>query len=216
MRLLSGDQFVTDLILVRHGQATHNPERRWEGWGPTPLTDTGRRQAEAVAQRLADWYPPISCLYTSPILRARQTAAAIAHQLGMTAVAREGFREIDFGQVSGMNLDEFRDAMPDLYGRWQDRSDPTFQYPQGEQRLAFFQRVGEALDDILAQHVADQVAVVAHGGTIRAGLAHLFPDTMSNWWTYPLRTGSISHVRVNSGGNVLLSLSDCQHLDGEP
>jgi len=207
---------VTDLILVRHGQATHNLEGRWEGWGSTPLTDTGQRQAEAVAQRLAEWCPPILNLYTSPILRARQTAAAIAHHLGLEAIKHDGLREINFGQVSGMNLDEFRDTMPDLYDRWQDRSDTTFRYPQGEQRLAFFQRVGEALDDILAQHAGDQVAVVAHGGTIRAGLAHLFPDTMSDWWTYPLRTASISHVRVNSGGNVLLSLSDSQHLDGQP
>ena len=207
---------MTDLILVRHGQATHNLERRWEGWGPTPLTETGQHQAEAVARRLADWSPPISYLYTSPILRARQTAAAIGRRLAMAAIEHEGLREVDFGQVSGMNMDDLRRAMPEVYDRWQDRSDATFQYPGGEQRLGFFQRIGEALDDILAWHPGDQVAVVAHGGTIRAGLAHLFPDTMSDWWTYALRTGSISHVRAGSGENVLLSLSDCQHLDGEP
>ena len=126
---------MTGLILVRHGEATHNLERRWEGWGPTPLTGTGQRQAEAVAQRLADWSPPVSCLYTSPILRARQTAAAIARHLNTRAIDHEGLCEIDFGRMSGMTMDDFREAMPDLYGRWQDRSDATFQYPGGEQRL---------------------------------------------------------------------------------
>jgi broad specificity phosphatase PhoE len=207
---------MTGLVLVRHGQATHNLEGRWEGWGPTPLTGTGQRQAEAVAQRLSDWYPPISSLYTSPILRARQTAVAIGRQLGLAPIPHDGLCEINFGQVSGMNIDEFRDAMPHLYDRWKDRSDATFQFPQGEQRLAFFERVGQALDDILSQHPGEQVAIVAHGGTIRAGLAHLFPDTMGDWWTYPLRTASISHVRVDSDGSVLLSLNDGQHLDGEP
>jgi broad specificity phosphatase PhoE len=207
---------MTSLILVRHGEATHNRERRWEGWGPTPLTDTGQRQAEAAAQRLAGWSPPISHLYTSPIHRARQTAAAIARRLNMRALEHDGLREVDFGRVNGMTADDFREAMPGLYDRWQDKSDLTFQYPEGEQRLAFFQRVGVALDDILARHPGEQVAVVAHGGTIRAALAHLFPETMRDWWAYSLGTGSITHVRVSSDGNVLVSLSDCQHLDGEP
>lgn len=206
---------MTHLILVRHGEATHNREGRWEGLGTTPLTDRGQRQAEAAARRLAGWSPPISHLYTSPVYRARQTAMPIARCLGLEAMEHDGLREIDFGRVSGLTPDDFQRAMPEFYGQWQDRSDLTFQFPEGEQRLAFFQRVGQALDEIVAQHRGQQVVIVAHGGTIRAALAHLFPDTMSDWWTYSLATASISHVCVGSEGSVLRSLNDCQHLDGQ-
>jgi broad specificity phosphatase PhoE len=92
---------VTDPVLVRHGAATHNLERRWEGWGPTALTATGQRQAEAVAQRLASRPPPISHLYTSPILRARRTAAAIGSPLDMSPIDHGRLCEVDFGQVNG-------------------------------------------------------------------------------------------------------------------
>jgi broad specificity phosphatase PhoE len=206
---------MTDLLLIRHGQANHNLEGRWEGWGPVPLTELGRRQARAVACRLAGWSPPITRLYTSPLLRAVQTAEPIALESGLEAITHDGLKEIDFGQVSGLSMQEFRQSMPDLFARWQNRADLTFQFPRGEQRLAFFQRVGEALDEILAANPGGQIVVVAHGGTLRAGLAHLFPRTMSDWWAYALGNASLTHVRVASAGNSLVALNQCQHLDAE-
>jgi broad specificity phosphatase PhoE len=203
---------VTELLLIRHGQAVHNLEGRWEGWGTAQLTEEGERQAQAVARRLASWSPPLACLYTSPLLRARQTADPIAHRVGTMPIALDGLREIDFGQVSGLTMNALRETMPEVYSRWQDRSDLTFQFPGGEQRLGFFRRVGRVLEEIVAQHPGEPVVVVAHGGTLRAGLAHLFPETMGDWWAYDLHTASLTHVHVCEGGNVLVALNDCQHL----
>ncbi len=203
---------MTDLLLIRHGQATHNLEGRWEGWGETPLTEEGKRQAEALATRMSLWLPPVGILYTSPLRRARQTAEPIALRLGLTPVVCDDLREIDFGRVSGLTLDGFRESMPELHARWQDRSDLTFRFPGGEQRLAFFQRAGRALDAISSRHPEARVAVVAHGGTLRAGLAHLFPATMSNWWDYALDNGSLTQVRTGRLGHVLLVLNDCLHF----
>ncbi len=205
---------MTDLLLIRHGQATHNLDRRWEGWGATPLTEEGERQAEALGLRLASSSIAITHLYTSPLLRAQQTTQRIARRLNLTPIIHEGLREIDFGQVSGLTIEAFRESMPDVYARWQHRGDLTFQFPGGEQRLAFFRRVGQTLDEIAAQHPAGSVAIVTHGGTIRAGLAHLFPDTMSDWWAYALHTASLTHVIVGSEANLLVALSDVQHLEG--
>jgi probable phosphoglycerate mutase len=205
---------VIDLLLIRHAEAQHNVEGRWEGWSATPLTPAGQRQAAALAQRLVSWSPPITWLYTSPLLRARQTAEPIARQLELAPMANDGLCEIHFGRVAGLTRTAFRASMPELYARWQDRGDLTFRFPDGEQRLAFFQRVGQTLDAIVARHPGEQVAVVAHGGTLRAGLAHLFPDTMSDWWAYALDNASLTHVRLAETGSVLTALNDCQHLDG--
>ena len=206
---------MTDLLLIRHGQATHNLEGRWEGWSAVPLTQEGQSQARALARRLVRWSPSVACLYTSPLLRARQTAEPIARTLKLKPVADEDLREINFGKVSGLTLETFRISMPEVFARWQDRGDLTFQFPGGEQRLGFFRRVGRTLDTIVARHPGEQVAIVAHGGTLRAGLAHLFPDTMSDWWAYALPNASVTHVRIAETGSRLLALSDCQHLEGE-
>lgn len=206
---------MTELLLIRHGQATHNVAGRWEGWSEVPLTPDGQRQAEALARRLAKWLPPVDQIYTSPLPRAWQTAQAIARALKLSPVPSEGLREINFGQVGGHTMDTFRESMPEVYARWQNRADMAFQFPGGEQRQAFFRRVARALDEIVEQHSGEQVALVAHGGTLRAGLAHLFPETMRDWWSYTLDNASLTHVRVEHGTKALLALNDCQHL-GEP
>jgi broad specificity phosphatase PhoE len=207
---------MMDLLLVRHGQATHNLEGRWEGWGATPLTEEGQQQADAVARRLASWRPAITRVYSSPVLRAWQTAGYIGRALALAPVGHDGLREINFGQVNGQTLESFRATMPEIYARWQDRGDFTFQWPGGEQRLAFFQRVSQAVSEIIARHPGEQVVIVAHGGSLRAALAHLLPDTMSDWWGYVLVTASLTHVRVAEAGNSLIALNDCQHLNEEP
>jgi broad specificity phosphatase PhoE len=111
-------------------------------------------------------------------------------------------------------METFRQTMPELFARWHDRSDLSFQYPGGEQRQAFFRRVGQTLDEILGWHPGGRIAIVSHGGTIRGGLAWLFPDTMRDWWAYALQNGSLTHIRIGEESNSLVALNDCQHLDG--
>ena len=206
---------MTDLLIVRHGQASHNLAARWEGWGDSPLTPLGRRQAEAVAHRLAACSPPVARLYVSPLPRARQTAEPIARRLGLSETPHNGLREIDFGQVAGLTQEMFAQTMPQVYARWLNRRDLTFQFPGGEQRLAFYRRVGRALDEIIERSAGQTVVVVAHGGSIRAGLAHLFPETMQDWWAYRLDNASLTHIRVDGEDKTLVVLNDCRHLEGE-
>lgn len=77
---------MTRLILVRHGQSTWNAQGRIQGWADPPLDDTGQEQARRLAQRLAAEEHTISALYSSPLLRARQTAEALVREAGYTAM----------------------------------------------------------------------------------------------------------------------------------
>ena len=206
---------MTDLLLIRHGEATHNLDGRWEGWGDTELTCAGRSQADAVAQRLATWATPISHVFSSPLKRALQTAVPISASLGLEPVPHDGLREINFGRVNGLTLQSFQACMPTVYARWRNRTDMSFRFPGGEERRSFFQRVGRALDDIIARCQDQSVVVVAHGGTLRAGLAHLLPDSMSDWWAYSLSNASLTHVLLSGDGARLLALDDCSHQHGD-
>jgi broad specificity phosphatase PhoE len=111
-------------------------------------------------------------------------------------------------------MEDFRETMPDVYARWQDRGDMTFQFPGGEQRAAFFERAACALEDVIENAGEGPVVVVAHGGMLRAGLAYLFPETMRDWWGYALENASLTQVQVGPQGNVLVALNDRLHLDG--
>lgn len=206
---------MTDLLLIRHGQATHNQGDRILGRESTLLGEEVQHQARALARRLARSSLPIAHLYTSPQQRARQTVEPIARALKIRPIPDDRLREFDFGQVGGLTMDGFRQTMPEVFARWKDRGDLSFQFPGGEQRLAVLQRIAQLLDEIVARRPGEAVVVVSHGGTLRAGLGHLFSDTMSDWWAYALDTASLTHICADKGQNRLITLNDCQHLHPE-
>jgi broad specificity phosphatase PhoE len=203
---------MTELLLVRHGQTDSNLHGRWQGWDGVPLNQQGEREAALIARRLAQTEKAITALYASPLRRAWQTAERIGEALNLNPVTHDGLKEFNFGQVSGMTLDEFRERYPDLHQHWTDRMDLAFTFPGGEQRARFFQRVGEAMEEIVARHPDQKVAVVAHGGSLRAGLVHYLPAEFSQWWTYELGNCSLTRLEVRDGRARLLVLDDRAHL----
>lgn len=203
---------MTEMIFVRHGQTQANAIGRWQGWTDPPLNAAGQAQAEALARRLESEQDEIAALYTSPLCRAHQTARAIGARLGLAPQVVEGLKEIHFGKLEGITLTEMAERFPALYARWQDKRDMTFQWPEGERRGAFFARATQACDRIRARHGGGKVVIVAHGGTIRACLAHLLPDSLGAWWEYGLDNGGLSRVRAAGGDPELLSLNDTAHL----
>ena len=203
---------MTELLLVRHGQTDSNLHGRWQGWDRTPLNQQGEREAVLVARRLAQTEEAITALFASPLRRAWQTAERIGEALNLSPASHDGLKEINFGQISGITLDGFRERFPDLHKRWADKTDLTFAFPGGEQRAQFFQRVGEAMEGIVERHPDQKVVVVAHGGTLRACLVHYLPAEFSQWWTYELGNCSLTRLEVREGRAKLLGLDDRAHL----
>lgn len=200
------------LILIRHAETVANVQRRWVGWNDTPLTEQGEAQAEAVARRLAAEVTDAIALYTSPLPRARRTAEVIGQAIGLEPVPLDGLREINFGDMDGVTLEEMKAQYPALYERWRDRTDTEFAWLGGERRSDFFRRVIATCDDILSRHRRGTVLIVAHGGTLRAMLAYLLPEQMSRWWGYELAHCALTRVSVENGRAFLLALNDTTHL----
>lgn len=200
------------LILIRHAETIANIQGRWMGWNDTPLTEQGAAHAEAVARRLAAEVTDAIALYTSPLPRARRTAEVIGRALGLEPVPLDSLREINFGDMDGVTLEEMRTHYPDLYERWQDRTDMEFTWPGGERRSDFFRRVSATCDDILFRHRQGTVLIVAHRGTLGVMLAYLLPEQMSQWWGYELTHCALTRVSVQNGRASLLALNDATHL----
>jgi probable phosphoglycerate mutase len=200
----------TNLYLVRHGQTATNRAHLIQGWNREPLNALGRRQAERAGERLAS--VGLQALYSSPLDRARETAAIIGRAVGLEVMLVDALREMNTGAVSGLHSAQFMLRHPRLLWAWL-RDDSALAFPGGETLADFYQRAQQAVDELVARHVGQAIAVVAHGGSISGYLSLLLHGRGSNRIALKLRNGAICHVRwQDSGLPQLMALNDTAHL----
>src|SRR5438874_7811564 len=132
------------------------------------LSDEGRRQADAVARRLAA-LPKIAAIYASPLERARETAVAIARARGLAIRIERGLTELDVGAWTGRSLKRVA-RRPE----WQavQRHPSGFRFPGGESFTEMQTRMTSAIARIVARHPGAAVVVVSHADPIKAAVAH--------------------------------------------
>lgn len=158
---------ATRLYFIRHAATTLEPGRCC-GSLDVGLSDEGREQARRLAETLGR--VELAALYTSPLERARHTAAAIAGRRNLVPNELPGLAEIDFGELEGRRFEEIAATHPDLYATWM--SQPTeVDFPAGERFADFARRVRKTTRDIRLAHEREAIAVVSHGGPVRIAVA---------------------------------------------
>jgi broad specificity phosphatase PhoE len=182
----------TELSLVRHGETDWNRQRRIQGLTDIPLNETGREQARQTGHRLTRrrW----DRIYSSPLSRARETAAIIAAEVGLPdAETVDALIERDYGDAEGLNFAE-------VERRYPDRS----AVPGQESREDVMARVVPALRTLAAEHAGESILVVSHGGAIRAVLAAVDPETAHGVIT----NGSVHSFRSDTDRLHLVAFDD--------
>jgi len=154
---------VPILLLARHGETDWNLERRWQGHADRPLNETGRAQADALAERLAA--EPPEAIWSSDLARARETAEIVGRRVGLRVQVDPRLREVDVGEWSGLTLAEVEERYP---GGLRRRLDGGTGWERGETYEAMAARVLAALAEIAAAAGTGPVLVVTHGGAMRA------------------------------------------------
>lgn len=189
------------LYLIRHGEVKGNQEGRCVGWDPFPLTERGRRQAQALAQRLRPL--PLTGVYSSDLARTFETATMIAEPHGLKVVPVAGLRETNFGEWAGLTYDEMYQRDPEALEQW--LKDPEHLAPPGGETLAETrQRFLDALPRM------DRVAVVSHGGPIRAVLAAWMG---CSFWSVQVPPASLTELEWDGERMLqLVCLGDTSHL----
>ena len=104
------------LVLVRHGETDWNKTRRIQGISDLELNETGRKQAEALAQALRN--EKVEAIYSSPLKRASDTAQAIGRYHAVEIVTLFGLRELDAGEVDGLTYKEMAIQFGDFLEKW--------------------------------------------------------------------------------------------------
>jgi probable phosphoglycerate mutase len=188
-----------ELFLIRHALPVRIDEGAAEGPADPHLAEVGRAQAEALAEWLAD--DAIDAIWSSPMVRARETVAPVAERLGLPVTFDEDICEFDRDAGSYIPVEELKAA-----------NDPRW-YEVPEQPEHFRAVVVEAIERIVAAHPRQRVAVVCHGGVINAYAAHVLgiDDPLFFLPTYT----SISRVlAASSGERSIASLNEAAHLRG--
>jgi broad specificity phosphatase PhoE/ribonuclease HI len=157
----------TRLFLLRHGQTELSVQRRYSGRGNPPLTELGRRQADAAAEYIAA-RGGITAVLTSPLQRAHDTAAAVAKALNLDAVVDDDLIETDFGEWEGLTFGEAAERDPQLHRNW--LRDTAIAPPSGESFGSVRARVERVPGRIIAEHPGAAVLVVSHVTPIKTML----------------------------------------------
>ena len=163
------------LVLLRHGRTAWNHARRVQGQRDIGLDDVGRAQATAVAPVLADLSPTL--LWSSDLVRARDTAAAVAAVTGLEPTYDARLREFSLGEREGLTHEEYTRLAPEEFEAFRlghyDRA------PGAERAAAVRERMGAALGELLAALGPGETAVaVSHGAALRVATGALlgWPD----------------------------------------
>jgi glucosyl-3-phosphoglycerate phosphatase len=161
----------TRTVLVwRHGQTAWNAQRRFQGQLDVSLDDVGREQAARAAALLAGFAP--SAIVSSDLVRARETAQALADVTGLPIATDPRLREIDVGVWQGLTFDEVSERFPAEAASWRDGGDGR--RGGGESLVEVGARAVAAVDDALLGLADDgTLVVVTHGAAGRAIVASM-------------------------------------------
>lgn len=182
----------TELWLIRHGESTGNRDGVLQGQEDMPLSDLGHDQAKRLAKRLSA--TKFTALYSSDLSRARQTAEYAAEALGLLISSDTRLREIDVGAWSGLDNVAIAERFPEEWAAWMDR-DPELRRGGGESYAQAQKRVASAITDLARKHAGGRVAIVMHGGVIRAYIAQLLGLDLRHIWHLTIMNTSITRAR---------------------
>jgi broad specificity phosphatase PhoE len=159
--------------LVRHGESVSNSEGRVQGQADVELSPLGHEQARRVAAWCRDLAAavPIGEIWSSPLRRARETAAVIAQAVGRPVLVEEGLRELHAGVFQGHLWADLEATFPEAVARWRS-GDVHYRIPGGESRAQLAARGRQALEALAARDTPGMI-VVAHGGVLTAALGSM-------------------------------------------
>lgn len=202
---------VTHLYLIRHGQTEANVRHQLAGHTDVPLDTLGESQARQVGVRMSQ--VGLQAIVSSPLLRARRTADAVASHHRLTPREDARLKEIHFGHVEGLTISQAAATFPEIMTLDEDPDNVEFAWPGGDRRIDFHARVFGAFGEVATSHLNQQIAVVAHGGVITSIIAQLEGGSPNDFERYAIANCSVTHIEVTQQGSMLHLINDYSHLD---
>ncbi|HUQ30841.1 MAG TPA: histidine phosphatase family protein [Pyrinomonadaceae bacterium] len=206
---------TTHVLLIRHGQSEGNAAGRFGGHTATPLSQRGRKQAEATARALHA--ENITAIYSSDLSRAVETAMPLARLTGLDVEQTDAFRERGVGILEGLTFEEAAALHPEQYAAL-IRRDFDHVILGGESYRQTLDRASTQLDRAIAGHAGGRICVFSHTGTICILTLHLMgaldAPELRPVWVATANCG-ITRFELRTDGFVrVLAINDTRHLSG--
>jgi probable phosphoglycerate mutase len=199
----------TTVLLVRHGTTATTGSVLPGRAAGLHLAERGVAQAQNAAERIAELTKKPVALYTSPLERARETAAPIAAALQLRAIVERGLLECDFGTWTGKKL-----ALLQKKPEWRTvQSAPSmFRFPDGESFAEMQLRVWSTLERLAKKHRGKTIVVVSHADPIKAAVTYAQGVPLDLFQRTVISTCSVSALVLGPGTPVVLSVNSTGSL----
>lgn len=193
----------TLILLVRHGQTSTTGKVLPGRTAGLHLSEIGRAEAEGAALRLIE-FKKVAAVYSSPLERARETAAPIAAALNTKVQIHKGLLECDFGDWTGTKL-----AALMKKSEWKtvQRAPSTFRFPNGESFTEMQTRFVTTIDNIRSRHRGKVVVCVSHADPIKSAIAHAIGTHLDLFQRIVISTCSVSAIAFTESGPVVLTVN---------
>lgn len=200
----------TLIILVRHGECEGNIKRMFRGRADFPLNERGLIQAQDLARELKNF--PVKYIYSSPLVRARQTAEAIGEQCGAEVKIEEGFNNIELGSWEGRFMKKIAQEYPKEWELWVHNPE-KLKVEDMETLYDVQKRAKACLDSLVSQHNGEVLVVVSHRAVLKPLIAACLNIASPYFWKIHLDTASYSLLSYKNGrGYCLIQSNQTKHL----
>ncbi len=206
--------YVTKVYIVRHCETEGNTSHIFQGHWDLPLTETGKKQLNALSKRFSDI--PLDAVYSSPLLRAKKTAFSIIGNKNLSIIPCDGLIELNGGVYEGKSFDEIYSQFPDFSEMWSKRWQ-DFAPENGENMYDAYDRIWEAVKEIAKNNKGKTVACATHGGVLRCLLCRFLKGDIQRINEIPFAGNtSVSLIEFDDNFNpTLIFYDNIDHLPKE-
>ncbi len=202
---------VVRLILIRHGETLWNEHHRFQGISDIALSPKGMSQAKKLAESLKE--EALAKIYTSPLIRARQTAEQIARYHNCQVIIVQDLKELNQGRLEGLTAEDLRKDYPEFLRNWIENPESA-RLPEGESLGELQRRAWAAILRIKEECCEETVAAVAHSFVNLTILCRILGLPLQQFRKLRQEAAAKNFIEFTEKGTILRGLNDTCHLSG--
>ena len=199
----------TRICIIRHGETDWNVAKRIQGHTDVPLNEVGRAQALAMAFNAA--HQRFAAIYSSDLVRATETAQALAQREDQAVKLLPQLRERHYGLFQGITADEGAALYPAAYAHYVAR-DLDYDFETGESLRQFAERVADGIDWLVRHHSGQTIAAVSHSGVLDVLYRRATGRPLSTPRDFVIPNCALNWFRFDGQGWHLEEWGDRHHL----
>jgi broad specificity phosphatase PhoE len=200
---------MTRTYLVRHGQTAWNKEEIFRGRTDVPLNETGLREAQLAGEYFREM--EIHAIYSSPLLRAWETAQKIAGVQRLEVRSLQGIIDMCFGEWEGQSLKDVQEKDGQRFQQWENEPH-LVKIPGGETLDEVRDRAMAVLEETIQSHSGKTLLFVSHRVVNKVILCSILGLDNSHFWQIGQESTAINLIQHREGKYVLSLLNEACHL----